>query len=757
LAKSRYNLKNQIATKQVLNYTLERHSCNSLNFPFRNYTSERILVTSEQRSPGSDENQLAVNTSGGTAVATALSVRLWTYDPGENKLHDFTWTPEGVVADLLSTFIYDRSGKIVGAQQNILLAQFSQPLEAISAAKSLQERLRTFNLNPSVQRIVAAVAVHSWLSEAVAALTEIVAPQIVVSRRLLSVCSPLQVLVTKGIYDLAKNIPGFEFGQEPVAGLEEAGIPGQMYELIWTDAESYVAAGAAIVQKEALEPANTRYTIQGEIGRGSMGVVYKAYDNLIGRTVALKTISFDSNEMNRGELIERLRQEAKAAGSLDHPNIITIYDVAQEKDLIYLSMQFVEGTTLASLVAERKLLSLESLLSYIDQICSAVTFAHDRGVIHRDLKPSNLMLTDQGLIKILDFGIAKLGDAGLTQAGMVIGTPDYMAPEQAAGRGVDHRSDIFALGAVFYELFTGEKTFDGQSITSVIYKVMNEDPIPPSAIDPLLPRSIDVILQRALAKDPAQRFQSCAEMRDAFRQQAALAAPGAQPVNSTPSASPVSFISKFVPRHFRHIKYVVWSGIAIGVLAVAMLIFVRKDSPPRVPASPSPNTVSNRVETTTKSPPVITAPATTILPPAAPAIAVDNDKAFSDKQNPGGPVETEVPARRVAADADSEDRPSGKTDNDAPKRRGRSSSVQKTSSASRHSSSKREAAKSSHAGNSIFDASEIPALLKEANAAAGRGDYVGAKTAFKYVLDLDKQNAAALEGLRRVQEAEKEK
>jgi serine/threonine-protein kinase len=263
-----------------------------------------------------------------------------------------------------------------------------------------------------------------------------------------------------------------------------------------------------------------RYEIVGELGRGAMGVVYKATDPVIGRTVAVKTIklSAEGTGLTRPELLARFQTEARAAGLLTHPNIVVVFDAGEEDGLYYITMELVEGRSLQALLDDGHSFPLPRVLRIMEQACSALQFAHERNVVHRDIKPANLMLTGDDTVKVTDFGTAKILQFGtVQQTAHVMGTPSYMSPEQVKGRAVDGRSDIFSLGVMLYEMVTGEKPFPGQNITTVIYKIVNEEPVPPKQANPSVHPGISAVVMRALAKDPDTRYQSCREMLEDLR------------------------------------------------------------------------------------------------------------------------------------------------------------------------------------------------------------------------------------------------
>ncbi len=266
-------------------------------------------------------------------------------------------------------------------------------------------------------------------------------------------------------------------------------------------------------------PKAGRYELLEELGRGAMGVVYRAQDPVIGRAVAVKTmhLSEAGTGLTREELTARFQTEARAAGLLTHPNIVVVYDAGEEDGLFYITMEYVEGRSLQALLDARQSFPLPRALRVMEQACSALEYAHQHNVIHRDIKPANLMLTSDDTVKVTDFGTAKILQFGSTQTAHIIGTPSYMSPEQVKGKLVDGRSDIFALGVILYELVTGEKPFPGQNITTVIYKIINENPIPPRELDPSIHPGLSYVITRALAKEPSARYQSCGELMEALR------------------------------------------------------------------------------------------------------------------------------------------------------------------------------------------------------------------------------------------------
>src|SRR5689334_1427448 len=251
-----------------------------------------------------------------------------------------------------------------------------------------------------------------------------------------------------------------------------------------------------------------------------MGVDYRANDPFIGRTVAVKTLqlSEQGTGLTREELLNRFQTEARAAGLLTHPNIVVVYDAGEEDGLFFITMELVEGKSLQALIDSGQLFPLPRILRIMEQTCGALQFAHDRNIVHRDIKPANLMLTPDDTVKVTDFGTAKILQFGTAQqTAHVMGTPSYMSPEQIKGKLVDGRSDIFSLGVVLYELVTGEKPFPGQNITTVIYKIVNEEPVAPRQLDPSLHPGLNAIILKALAKEPSQRHQHCRDLIEDLR------------------------------------------------------------------------------------------------------------------------------------------------------------------------------------------------------------------------------------------------
>jgi len=252
-----------------------------------------------------------------------------------------------------------------------------------------------------------------------------------------------------------------------------------------------------------------RYEVISELGQGAMGVVYKARDPLIDRVVAIKTINLALALDEKEEYENRFYQEAKAAGRLSHPNIVTIYDVGKNGDVAYIAMEFLEGCELRNIMNDNGLLPISQVLDIVAQVAQGLAYAHEHDIIHRDVKPSNVMVVRDGHIKITDFGIARMPYSAVqTQTGMVLGSPKYMSPEQVMGKSIDQRSDIFSLGVMLYEMLTGQSPFNGDNVNAIMYQTLNAIPSPPNSLNPEVPEMIDFIVAKALAKKMEDRYQS---------------------------------------------------------------------------------------------------------------------------------------------------------------------------------------------------------------------------------------------------------
>lgn len=389
-----------------------------------------------------------------------------------------------------------------------------------------------------------------------------------------------------------------------------------------------------------------KYQIRRTLGKGAMGIVYEGFDPVIERTVAIKTIlPSQLDGAQYAEVMARFKREAQAAGRLNHPGIVAIYDCGEEVPtdldseeatmmapkaapgpesttpagrIAYIAMEFVKGRELKELFAGNERFKPGDAARVMGEILDALDHAHAQGVVHRDIKPANIIVLESGRIKIADFGIARVEKSELTQTGMVLGTPSYMSPEQFMGHPVDGRSDIFSCGVVLYQMLTGEKPFTGESTTTIMYKVLREEPVPPSQINIALAPALDAVVRKALAKNPNERFQTGREFAQAL--QAAMAPqPAATPAQPTAAAGPPA--PRATPASGPGGKTVpagAWVAVAASFVAVAAgaYVFLGSKAPPPEPAaqsSPAP---------AVPAAPVAAAPAAPGAEPAEPGTMV---------------------------------------------------------------------------------------------------------------------------------------
>ena len=417
-----------------------------------------------------------------------------------------------------------------------------------------------------------------------------------------------------------------------------------------------------------------RYKIVRELGRGAMGVVYLATDPNIGRAVAIKTIRLAEvhKPEERERLRERLFREARSAGRLSHPGIVTIYDVDQQGDLAYIAMEFVDGPTLDYVLSQEQAIASTQMFSVLGQTAAALDYAHSKGIVHRDIKPANIMIARDGATKVTDFGIAKVStNEHLTITGTIVGTPHYMSPEQVQGLEVDGRSDQFSLAVIAYEMLTGEKPYSGEHLTTVVYKIVAEEPPAPHRLNPTLTAEIENVLRRGMAKKPEGRYATCQEFTVGL-ENACAATPGWKTMPRGGSLSGPTLVEgkagRSLPpgRRTRLMESTAeraagkkpsfWAFLMAILVATGLLAllgwqaapWLAKSSAP--PASDAPSQPQAAPETASQAPPETPPQAAPETPPqtapeASPQPAPAPPETAADKPSPLPPVPETAPER----------------------------------------------------------------------------------------------------------------
>ncbi|MFL5483550.1 MAG: serine/threonine protein kinase [Gemmatimonadaceae bacterium] len=358
-----------------------------------------------------------------------------------------------------------------------------------------------------------------------------------------------------------------------------------------------------------------KYKIVELVGEGAMGVVYRGRDTVLDRSVAIKVMN--ESIARQDDLRRRFLHEAQAAASLQHPNVVTIFDLGDVDGHLFIAMEFVEGIDLEKLMESGQLLSLQAKLDIMIDVLTGLSFAHKRGIIHRDIKPANIRVTGDGRAKIMDFGVAHLASSSMTTTGSLLGTPSYMAPEQITEGKTTEQTDIFAVGGVLYQLLTNMKPFEGPTLQNLFFRIITEDPKPVSALMPNLPRSFDSIVQKAMAKDPKDRYANALVMANELSAVRAKLSGPAYPESVSLSASVSSAIEQARKKAESRSRNFMIAGLA-ALAAVVLLIVWSEVGRPR---NANSAVTSQNV---TRDSVVPAAPSTTTAQPPATEVSVSN-------------------------------------------------------------------------------------------------------------------------------------
>ena len=376
-----------------------------------------------------------------------------------------------------------------------------------------------------------------------------------------------------------------------------------------------------------------KYELHTLIGEGAMGIVWKAYDTVLRRYVALKLLS--SHFRKTKEMQERFLREARAAGAIQHPNIVTVYDLGDVDGQLFIAMELVEGRDLSDIITLREPMALERKLDLVIELLDGLHFAHQRGVIHRDVKPSNVRVVPDGRVKIMDFGIARLQSADASGSGAIVGTPTYMAPEQITNGAITPATDIFAVGCMLYELLSFHKPFEGESVHGVLYQVLTTEPKPLRTVAPSIPAALERVVGKAMAKVPDERYETAAQMQSTLLGiRAALSGAGEETtqrlgIRWTPLPGPVLKLVTQAPMK--------WRIAVLSALAVVVALLLFSPSPPAANEVPGPRV----------APP---GPVASQIPPVSLALSARRDSALAarDRAIQAGALKNNVSAMVLA-------------------------------------------------------------------------------------------------------------
>jgi serine/threonine-protein kinase len=376
-----------------------------------------------------------------------------------------------------------------------------------------------------------------------------------------------------------------------------------------------------------------KYELHTLIGEGAMGIVWKAYDTVLRRYVALKLLG--SHFRKTKEMQERFLREARAAGAIQHPNIVTVYDLGDVDGQLFIAMELVEGRDLSDIITLREPMALERKLDLVIELLDGLHFAHQRGVIHRDVKPSNVRVVPDGRVKIMDFGIARLQSADASGSGAIVGTPTYMAPEQITNGAITPATDIFSVGCMLYELLSFHKPFEGESVHGVLYQVLTTEPKPLRTVAPSIPAALERVVGKAMNKVPQERYETAAQMQSTLLGiRAALSGAGEETtqrlgIRWTPLPGPILKLVTQAPMK--------WRIAVLSALAVVVALLLFSPAPPPVTEAPGPRV----------APP---GPVAAQIPPVSLALSARRDSALAarDRALHAGALKNNVPAMVLA-------------------------------------------------------------------------------------------------------------